>query len=239
MRSLAVSVCILAASASLLGQEPLSLREAVELALKMNPLVSAAAAAEHETEAAIRQPRSGFLPRVSFSESWQRSNNPVFVFGSLLTQHEFTAANFEPDPLNRPEALNNYQSRLSIEQLLFDARRTSRSVEAARFSRQVAGEEARRNHADIILAVLRRYFAVTLAAKNLEVVEQSLRSATADLTRAQAVFEAGRSTRADVLALRVHLAGVREQLIRAASDLAVAGAGSTMRSVWSWTGASS
>ncbi|MBI3693899.1 MAG: TolC family protein [Acidobacteria bacterium] len=215
-------ILVFVMAACVWAQEPLSLRQAVELALKSNPLVAAADAGEKEATARIRQARAGYMPRLQFSESVQRSNNPVFVFGSLLTQHQFTAANFDLDPLNRPAALNNYQSRLSVEQVVFDARQTSRGVEAARFSRQMAGEETRRSHSEIILGVLRAYFAVALAAENQRVAGQSMASARADLERAQAVYESGRSTQAEVLALKVHLAGVREQQIRAANDLAVA-----------------
>jgi outer membrane protein TolC len=106
--------------------------------------------------------------------------------------------------------------------VVFDARQTSRSVEAARFTRQMAGEETRRSHSDIILNVLRTYFGVTLAEENLEVARQSVESAQADLERGTTIFQSGRSTQADVLALRVHLAAMREQQIRASNDLAVA-----------------
>ena len=206
----------------LTAQEALSLRQAVDLALRSNPLVAAAGAGEKEAEARIRQARSGYLPRVQFSESLQRGNNPVFVFSSLLTQHQFTQANFALGPLNRPDALSNYQSRLTVEQVLFDSRRTSRSVEAARFTRQLAGQDTRRSHSDVILSVLRAYFGVQLAGKNLEVARQSHESALADLERAESIYRSGRSTRADVLAVRVHLAAMREQEIRASNEQAVA-----------------
>jgi outer membrane protein TolC len=207
---------------SLTAQESLTLRQAVDLALRSNPLVAAADAGEKEAEARIHQARSGYLPRLEFSESLQRGNNPVFVFSSLLTQHQFSQGDFALGPLNRPDALSNYQSRLTVEQVLFDSRQTSRGVEAARFTRQMAGEETRRSHSDVILSVLRAYFGVALAEKNLEVARQSRQSALADLDRAEFIYQSGRTTRADVLAVRVHLAEMREQEIRASNDLAVA-----------------
>ena len=213
---------VLGISSALFGREMLSLPQAIDLALKSHPLVAASQAGERESEARVRQARSAYMPRVNFSESLQRSNNPVFVFGSLLTQHQFTADNFALGPLNRPDALNNYQSRLAVEQVLYDFRQTSRGVASARLGREIAGEDTRRSNADVILGVLRTYFGVALAAKNLEVAEMSLRSAQADLDRATAIYQAGRSTEADVLALRVHRAEVEEQRIRAANDLAVA-----------------
>lgn len=208
-------------AASLAAQEALTLRQAVDLALRSNPLVAAADAGEKEAEARIHQARSGYLPRLQFSESLQRGNNPVFVFSSLLTQHQFSQENFALGPLNRPDALSNYQSRLTVEQVLFDSRQTSRGVEAAHFTRQIAGEDTRRSHSDVILSVLRTYFGVQLAEKNLEVAQQSRESVQADLERAAFIYRSGRSTQADVLAVRVHLAAMREQEIRASNDLAV------------------
>jgi len=206
----------------LLAQETLTLRQAVDMALRSNPLAAASDAGEKEAEARVRQAHSGYLPRVQFSESLQRGNNPVFVFSSLLTQHQFSDGNFALGTLNRPDAMNNHQSQLTVEQVLFDARQTSRTVEAARFTRQLAGEDTRRSRSDIILNVLRAYFGVTLAEKNLAVARQSIDSARADLERAESIYQSGRSTQADVLALRVHLAAVQEQQIRASNALAVA-----------------
>jgi outer membrane protein TolC len=191
------------------------------LALRSNPLAAAADAGEKEAEARIHQVRSGYLPRLQFSESLERGNNPVFAFSSLLTQRQFSEANFALGSLNRPDVMNNHQSQLTVEQVLFDARQTKRSVEAARFTRQMAAEDTRRSHSDIVLNVLRAYFGVTLAEKNLEVARQSVDSARADLERAESIYQSGRSTQADVLALRVHLAAMQEQQIRASNDLAV------------------
>src|SRR5436190_5621888 len=176
-----IASALLALTAPVVAQEVLSLPEAVALALRSNPLVAAANAGENEAEARIQQARSRYMPRVRFSESLQRSNNPVFVFTSLLTQHQFSDSNFAIGALNRPDALNNYQSRLAVEQVLFDARQTSRGVEAARFTRQVATEDTRRSRSDVVLHVLRTYFGVGLAEKNLQVAYQSVESAMADL----------------------------------------------------------
>ena len=61
-----------------------------------------------------------------------------------------------------------------------------------------------------------------MSAEQLNATTQAMRSAEADLDRAQDVRSAGMSTDVDVLSIRVHLAGVREQQIRRAADLDVA-----------------
>lgn len=218
----AASACLLIFMTPLVAQEILTLRQAVDLALRSNPLVAAADAGEKEAEARISEARSRYMPRIGFSESLQRGNNPVFVFTSLLTQHEFSEGKLAVESLNRPDALNNHQSRLTFEQVLFDAGQTSRGIEAARFTSQSAGEETRRSQSDVALHVLQTYFSVALAEKNLQVARQSVQSAEADRERAESIYQSGRSTHADVLALRVHLAAMLEQQIRASNDLAIA-----------------
>ena len=61
-----------------------------------------------------------------------------------------------------------------------------------------------------------------LAAESLKTAEQAVRSAEADLERAESVRAAGMSTDVDVLSIRVHLAAVNEQRIQRAGDLDVA-----------------
>jgi outer membrane protein TolC len=207
-------------TAPLSAQEALTLRQAVDLALRSNPLLAAADAGEQEAEARIHQARSGYMPRAQLSESFQRSNNPVFVFTSLLTQQPFSGQDFAT--LKGADALNNYQSRLTVEQVLFDAGQTTHAVEAARFSRRLAREDGRRSQSDVVLQVIQTYFGLKLVENSLEVARENVASAQADLARAQSIYESGRSTNADVLAVRVHLAAMREEEIRASNDAAVA-----------------
>ena len=100
-------LCVLAGP--LLAQDPLTLREAVRLALRENKAIAATNAGMRASEARIDAVRAGRLPKLNYSESFARSDNPVFVFGSLLTQHQFGAENFNIGPLNRPDSLNNFQ----------------------------------------------------------------------------------------------------------------------------------
>ena len=71
------------------AQDALSLKDAVRLALRENPAVAGANAGVRAAEARVDQARGGALPRVNYAESYTRSDNPVFVFGALLTQHQF------------------------------------------------------------------------------------------------------------------------------------------------------
>src|SRR6516164_486262 len=115
----------------LFAQDSLSLREAVQAALRQNKAIAGVNAATKASTARVEEARSGWLPKLNYSESFVRSNNPVFVFSSLLTQHQFGVENFNIGPLNRPDAMNNFQSLLSFDQPLYDAGQTPNAVKSA------------------------------------------------------------------------------------------------------------
>lgn len=206
----------------LAAQTQLSIKDAIRMALDKHPSVEASKAGEDQAQARIRQARSGYLPKLNYSESFQRSNNPVFVFSSLLTQHQFTEQNFRIDTLNRPDAVNNFQSQLVVDQPIYDVGQTRNAVRSATLVRSLASETRRRTDIDVIMNVTRAYYGAVLTAENLNTAAEAVKSAEADLRRAEAVRGAGMSTDADVLSIRVHLASVREQQIRTANDLEVA-----------------
>ena len=215
-------VVILLTAATAWGQTPLSLREAVQLALRENKAVTAASEGVRAADTRTGQARSGYLPKLNYTESFMRGDNPVFVFSSLLTQHQFGASNFALGPLNRPNALDNFQSLLTLDQSLYDGGQTRQAVRAADLGRQMSGEDARRVHMETIAAAARAYYDVVLATESLTTAEQAVRSAEADLRQAESVRAAGMSTDVDVLSIRVHLAAVNEQRIQRAADLDVA-----------------
>lgn len=204
------------------AQAPMSLNDAVHLALNQNQSIAASGAARKAANARIAEARSGNLPKVNYSESWARSDNPVFVFSSLLTEHQFGDQNFQIGPLNRPDFLNNFQSQVTADQTLYDAGQTKHTVRSAELTRDITTEEGRRAQMEVIAGVIRSYYDALLSAEQLSATSQAIRSAEADLERALSVRNAGMSTDVDVLSIRVHLAGVHEQQIRRQADLDVA-----------------
>ncbi len=220
MRQFALALAVVAAPGW--GQTALTLEDAVRLALKQNPAIEASDAGVKAAATKIEQARAGYLPKLNYSESWQRGNNPVFVFSSLLTQHQFSENNFQIGALNRPDAMNNFQSRIAVEQPLYDAGVTRKATRAAELGRSVATEQSRRTSMEVIAGVARAYYGAVLASEALKVAEEARKSAEADLARGETIRAAGMSTDADVLSIRVHLAAVREQLIRRSNDVQLA-----------------
>src|SRR5579872_5597011 len=208
----------------LCGQAPLSLSDAVQMGLQHHPAIEASAANKAAAESRVREAQSGFLPRLNYSESVQRSDNPVFVFGSLLDQRQFTQDNFNLGQLNNPSFVNNFQSQVRADQTVYDFGATRSQVRSAELRTQIASEDDRHARMAVIAGVAAAYFDAILSKERLAVAEDAVRSAESDVQRAENVRASGMSTDADVLSVRVHLADMKEREIQARYALDVASA---------------
>lgn len=197
-----------------LAAADISLAEAARLALHDNPAIAAARQQESAAASRIQQAESARLPRVQWQESVQGGNNPVYVFSSLLTQRQFGAANFAVPSLVRPDPLQNFQSQLAVEQSVYDFGRTNARRREAESGRDVAIEERRRRELEILTQTSRAYYGALLAEAGVKAAEQALHSVEATRGRAVALRNAQMATDADVLAVDVHLATAREEIIR-------------------------
>jgi outer membrane protein len=203
-------------------QQRITLLDAVKIALAKNPQRKAALADTHAASADIKQAQSALLPRITFSETATRGNDPVYVFGSRLRQQRFTAADFALNALNYPTPLGNYATRFGGEWNLFDSMASWRGVDRARRARDASGEQLARTDQEIVFRVVDSYYGVLLAGKQLEVGEQSLKTAQAILDRGKSRFESGVTVKSDSLSAQVRLAARQQELIRAQNNLSLA-----------------
>jgi outer membrane protein TolC len=205
-----------------LAQGPLTLEEAVKRAVAAHPGMEAAKADIAAAEARIGQARTGYLPRATYTEFFQTSNQPVFAFGALLNQRRFTQQDFAVDKLNNPGWVNNFQSQVGVEQLIWDFGGTKARIQTAEIGKKMSEEEERAARMRRIALVARAYAGATLARESVVVADAAVESAEADLERAKATRDAGMATDADVLSIEVHLAAAREHRIQRGYDAEVA-----------------
>ncbi len=210
-------VASLGLAAPAVAQTPLSLAEAIARARVQNPDAGSAAAAEREAAQRITQARSGYWPKVDVAESWQRGNQPVFVFSSLLAQRQFTAADFALGALNHPNALDNFRSAVMVEQSLFDGA-TRANVAAAGIGYEMATANRLMVGHDLAASVATAYGRVLVGAAASQSAAAAAETARVDRELAGNRRDAGLVTDADVLQLDVYVSRTREQQIRATSD---------------------
>jgi outer membrane protein len=201
---------------------PLSLSQAVSIALEKNPLKKAALADARAASAEVLEARSFLMPHVTFSETATRGNDPVYVFGSKLRQQRFTTNDFTLNRLNTPLPFGNFTSRFGGTWNLFDSFASLHGVRRAQDMNDAAAHQLDRTSQEIVFRVVQAYYGVLLAGKQVEVADQAEKTAKSIMDRSQGRFDSGLVVESDLLSAKVRLAGREQELIRARSNLALA-----------------
>ncbi len=201
---------------------PITLQQAVTIALEKNPLRKAALADTHAAAAGVREARSALLPRITFSETATRGNDPVYVFGTRLRQQRFAAADFGLNVLNTPTPVGNFGTRFGGQWNLFDSFASWHNVARARDMQDAARHQLDRSDQEIVFNVVQAYFGLLLAARQQEVAKQSVRTADAILERSKSRYESGLVVESDYLSAQVNAASRQQQLIEARNAVALA-----------------
>jgi outer membrane protein len=204
------------------AQQRLSLSEAVARALEHNPDLAIDEPGREAARSDFAATKAGYLPRIDFEQSYLAGDNPVFVFGTLLTQRRFTVNNFALPSLNNPDSIDNLQTRATLQQNLWDFGRTRARREQAQLGVHMADQLHEDHKRQVLFAVLDGYYAASLASDALETARRTLRSAEAIENQAKARVESGLAVEADLLRGRVYSASAKQQEIQALGQLETA-----------------
>lgn len=209
------NIGVVAAQASSRG---LTLEEAVRVALESNPMIRATEAGQRQAEAGLAEAKSGRIPQLGFSQTFTNSNNPVFVFGSLLEQGQFGTHHFDPGFLNHPGSMSNFRSQFNLKVPLFNRFQVSSGIEQAELKQEQAGFARDWVEQQIRYAVIQAYYGVLVSQARKEVAQEAVKTAESDLRSMKARSDQGMAVASDVLAMEVQLADFKQQLVQADGD---------------------
>jgi len=204
------------------AQDALTLSSAVRTALDRNPQLRAAGEEDRAAAARALGARAAWYPRIDFSQGFTRGNNPVYVFGTLLTQRRFTADNFALPSLNAPHPLDNFDTRFSGHMTLFDSGRTWLRTRAANSEKTAADFALEQARQDLILRVVQAYFGAVVAREGLAAARDARKTAAANRERIASLEHAGQVVSSDLLSAQVFEAQALDRELRAENALAVA-----------------
>ena len=194
-------------STNTLLTSPLSLADAINLALQRNANVLRAQKDLEASQGIAVQTRALALPAVSVAGSYaavQRTDIdtfqvPGFTFGT-------------------PQ---NWSSQVKLVQSFYEGGRLLSSLRVARLTQQQSALNYQTVVADTILNVELGYYDVLLAAQQITVEEASVELLTRELTDTKRRFDAGTVPRFNVLRAEVELANARPKLITARNNYRV------------------
>lgn len=197
--------------------EPLSMTEAIRIAVKQNPEITAASFQVEAFKSNSTKALSGFYPQVNFSETFNRTTNPMYAFGTKLNQEVITQADFDPRLLNNPDPINNFASDVSVSWSVFKGGRTKIGWEQSKLNLQTATLTLERTRQNVIAKTAKAYAGLVLSQKNIMVTQQALDTSKANLNMIRSRYNRGFVVKSDLLRAEVHIADLKQQQLLAQS----------------------
>lgn len=220
-----VALLVVAVAFYSYAAESLTLEQAVATALENNHGLKAADAQVQAAQAGVLRSSSGFLPKVTLSETYSKTNNPLMVFGTKLNQEIVGAADFDPAAINNPGAIENYNTRLAVVQPVFNGGKGYLGVKQARLGRDASLQDRERARQETVYNVIKAYHSLLLARESYKVALKSLEASTANVKLAEARYRAGAVLQSDLLRAKVQYAEVKEMVTRSDNGAKLAAAG--------------
>jgi len=200
-----------------------TLAEMLQSAGQANPMLRAARNAAEAAEGQRLASMAGFLPHLSMSEMFSRSNDPVYAFGTKLRQSVFSERDFAMSSLNFPSPITNYSTRFVLQQPIFNGGRAWNGRRMAESYATAAQKAAGYSAEETAFQVRKAYYSVLLARESLGVLDAALSAARSHKHQAERMSAEGLATRADELKASVRVAELEQKLIAAANSITVAG----------------
>jgi outer membrane protein len=219
-----VLLLVAAVAMTAYASEPLSLDQAIETALKSHPNLKAADSQVEGAQANVLKSKSGFLPKVTLSETWSKTDNPLMVLGTKLNQASVTQSDFNPAVMNDPDSISNYNTRLAVIQPVFNGGKEYLGVKQARLASEAAAQDRARARQETVFNVVKAYYGLLLAKEYDKVAIQSLETSAANVKLADARFKAGAVLQSDLLRANVQYAEVKEMATRSGNGVKLAAA---------------
>ena len=195
--------------------EPLSMAEAVNLALGQNPAILRARKDIEAAEGIAIQTRAIAIPRVVVSGAFN-AVQPADVDVLSLSNIGGTGLGFTFG------TDKNWTTQIKLVQSLYEGGRMLSGFRVARLTRQQSLLNYQTTTADTVVSVQVGYYDVLLARQQIAVQEASVELLSRELADTSRRYEAGTVPRFNVLRAEVELANARPRLIRAKNSLRIA-----------------
>ena len=165
-----------------------------------------------------RQTNAVLLPNVGISHTGIATTNPLMAFGSKLNQSILTAGDFDPTLLNNPRQIEDYATRIEVQQPLinFDGIFQRKAAKAKWNASELQSE---RTQQYIALEIDKAYMQLQLAYKTVEVLEKAKEAAMDNKRIADNNFKQGYLQKSDILAVEVRVGEIENQLQYAKSNI--------------------
>lgn len=203
------------------GQE-VDLKRVLEDAIRNNLEIRASSIEVRSAELEYKAAKYSYLPRVKIEEVYTRTDLPAYAFMSKLNQERITPLDFNPSKLNNPAAINNFETKLSIEVPIWLGGKLQAYERASKENLKSVKSDLNRKKEEIIQQAYKAYADAVLAKESISVSKQALQDAKEHVSLAESMQRAGMALLSDVLRAKVYLSKAQEMLTQSENNYKVA-----------------
>ena len=227
------SIPLLIAATSLIpvaaSAQPLSVEDAVRLALTSNPEVMAASARADAAEARAEQAGGHQWPRLSLMEMVTYTDSPADVFALQLNQRRFDFGDFSMSDPNNPDYFENWLTRFEIEVPIYTGAELGTSIDQAELAADAGDYDLAHARQQVAFEAVSAWVDLASAREQVDVLGTARGTTERHLELARQYAAQGMIVHAEVLRAEVYLAEVDELLVRAETGASLAEAALNFR----------
>ncbi|MBF0760354.1 TolC family protein [Dysgonomonas mossii] len=196
----------------------ISVRDAVEIAMKNNNNLKISELDEKVANANYHQTDAVFLPQITAGYTALSTNNPLNAFGFLLQQESVTAMDFDPAKLNNPGARQNYSAQVEAKLPLLNmdmiyARKGAKAQE------EVYKYKTERAKEYIEFEVRKAYIQLQMSYQARNILQKSLDDVKQIHQSVSNFYNQGLVQKSDVLNAQVQVNTIETALAKAESNI--------------------
>ncbi|MBA4348612.1 MAG: TolC family protein [Thermodesulfovibrio sp.] len=188
--------------------ETLTLRQCIDIAMKLHPNIIAAKNSIAASESRVGQAEANYFPQIGASSGYSRIS-PV----SSLTSNSSSTSD---------QAYDQYTSSVTLSQTLFDFGKTPTQVRIQNLNLNSSRADFRNSLEQITFNVKQAYYGVLQAKRSRDVAAETVTQFQQHLEQAKGFYEVGLKPKFDVTKAEVDLSNSKLNLIKAENALKIA-----------------
>ena len=173
-------------------------------------------------ELEYKSARAQLFPNLKIEESFTRTDIPAYVLFTKLNQERITPVDFTPANLNNPSAVNNFETKLSLELPLWLGGKLRAFKNMALYKKQAQEKTFLRKQEEVLFKAYEAFLGVSLANSAVEVARKNVHDAQEHLRIAKKLHKVGMALLSDILRAEVFLKKAQEKLTEAENKRKVA-----------------
>lgn len=208
----------LAAEGTCVLNQPVTLVDAIGIALDNNPDKKIAVARIQMAEAGVRAADAGFYPYLGVYTEYIAADAPSVYLFKTIDQRQLSA---DVD-FNDPGRLNNFESGVEARLNLYNGGRDILNRKMAETGVSISRLDQETVENSLTASVISAFYSALAARAFIDISEESVTTVEKQLNVMRIRFEGGSALKSDILSLEVRLAKSQEEVVRSRNRYKIA-----------------